>query len=129
MAVQLDKRKEELTRRLIRYKQGKVSGAKGQLFEAFISQYLSHVSPSDLEWLSIPEIYNLIREHWAFALKRPANTPCVRVYKPIKKAHGYSTGHSVIEICNDDMPFLVDSVKATMEGVVLVPSEFSITLA
>ena len=115
MAVQLDKRKEELTRRLIHYRQGKVSGAKGQLFEAFIIQYISHVSPSDLEWFSIPEIYHLIREHWAFALKRPANTPCVRVYKPIKKAHGYSTGHSVIEICNDDMPFLVDSVKATID--------------
>ena len=115
MAVQLDKRKEELIRRLIRYRKGKVSGAKGQLFEAFMIQYLAHISPSDLEWLSIPEIYNLIREHWAFAFKRPAGTPSVRVYKPIKKAHGYSTGHSVIEICNDDMPFLVDSVKSTID--------------
>ena len=115
MAVQLDKRKEELIHRLIRYRKGKVSGSKGQLFEAFMIQYLTHISPSDLEWLSIPEIYNLIREHWAFAFKRRAGTSSVRVYNPIKKTHGYYTGHSVIEICTDDMPFLVDSVKATID--------------
>ena len=43
----------------------------------------------------------------------PRGTPKLRVYNPRAEEHGWSSPHTVIEIVNDDMPFLVDSV--TME--------------
>ena len=39
--------------------------------------------------------------------------PKLRVYNPRLDEHGWQSTHTVIEIVNDDMPFLVDSV--TME--------------
>ena len=35
----------------------------------------------------------------------------LRVYNPILEQHGWHSDHTVIEIVNDDMPFLVDSVS------------------
>ena len=66
MAVQMGKREKELVQRLIRYRKRKILGARGELLDVFIMKYLAHIPPSDLEWFSIAEIYNLIREHWSF---------------------------------------------------------------
>jgi glutamate dehydrogenase len=49
----------------------------------------------------------------AFARAFASGTPKLRVYNPRTEEHGWSSPHTVIEIVNDDMPFLVDSV--TME--------------
>jgi len=45
-----------------------------------------------------------------FARERPAREAKVRVYDPSVERHGYAAHYSVVEIVNDDMPFLVDSV-------------------
>src|ERR1017187_8599303 len=34
----------------------------------------------------------------------------VRVFNPTLREYGYSSPHTVIEMINDDMPFLVDSI-------------------
>jgi glutamate dehydrogenase len=51
--------------------------------------------------------------HLSFARVFASGTPKLRVYNPRTEEHGWSSPHTVIEIVNDDMPFLVDSV--TME--------------
>ena len=35
----------------------------------------------------------------------------MRVYNPRLEQHGWQSTHTVVEIVNDDMPFLVDSVS------------------
>jgi len=45
-----------------------------------------------------------------FARERRAGEARVRVYDPTQEQHGYAAPCSVVEIVNDDMPFLVDSV-------------------
>ena len=114
MAVGVDKRKAELIRRLARHSRTKVKGPKGKRLEAFIGKYLSNVPPADLDGLSVPAIFNLVREHFEFAAKRPSRKAMVRVYTPSEKANGYNTDHTVIEVVNDDMPFLVDSITAAV---------------
>jgi len=42
-------------------------------------------------------------------LRRPGELK-LRIYNPELERHGWSSSHTVIEILNDDMPFLVDSV-------------------
>ena len=69
MVGEVDKRKAELVRRVVRHRRGKICGAKGKLFDEFIANYLANVPPSDLDGHAVPEIYNLIREHWIFAAK------------------------------------------------------------
>ena len=45
---------------------------------------------------------------------RRSAPPTSRVFNPTVDEHGWSTGHTVVEIVTDDMPFLVDSVTAEL---------------
>ncbi|WP_342030139.1 hypothetical protein, partial [Acinetobacter baumannii] len=49
-----------------------------------------------------------------FARTRKAGTVNVRVFNPTLKSHGYESPHTLLQIVNDDMPFLVDSVSMTL---------------
>jgi glutamate dehydrogenase len=45
-----------------------------------------------------------------FARDRKPETPKVRLFNPTLEEHGWESPHTVIQVVNDDMPFLVDSI-------------------
>ncbi|MFQ5973385.1 MAG: NAD-glutamate dehydrogenase, partial [Alphaproteobacteria bacterium] len=49
-----------------------------------------------------------------FGQRREIGEPKVRVFNPRVEEHGWKSKHTVIEVVNDDMPFLVDSVTAEL---------------
>ncbi len=49
-----------------------------------------------------------------FAQVRPANTPTIRICNPQEAEHGYTSSRTVIQVVNDDMPFLVDSITMAL---------------
>ncbi len=81
--------------------------------EAFTRAYFRQVDAEDLAERDPADLYGAALSHWNFARKREAGKPRVRVFNPSVEEHGWQSTHTVIEIVNDDMPFLVDSV--TME--------------
>ena len=52
--------------------------------------------------------------HRQLAQTRPQGRSLVRVYTPTVEEHGWSSGHTVVEVVTDDMPFLVDSVTMAL---------------
>jgi glutamate dehydrogenase len=52
-----------------------------------------------------------------FARVRKPGTANVRVFNATDKANGWESPHSVLQIVNDDMPFLVDSVSMTLASM------------
>ncbi len=83
------------------------------LLEPFVQAYFRQVAPEDLIERRVDDLYGAALSHWTFARKRELDKPKVRVFNPAVEDHGWQSTHTVIEIVNDDMPFLVDSV--TME--------------
>lgn len=83
------------------------------LFEPFVRQYYELADPEDVVSRSIADLYGAAMAHWQLGQKFATGQPRVRVYNPSLEQHGWYCGHTVVEIVNDDMPFLVDSV--TME--------------
>ncbi|HSD53622.1 MAG TPA: NAD-glutamate dehydrogenase [Burkholderiales bacterium] len=81
--------------------------------EAFVHAYFRQVDPGDLAERESADLYGAALSHWNFARRREPGAPKVRVFNPSVAEHGWQSTHTVIEIVNDDMPFLVDSV--TME--------------
>jgi glutamate dehydrogenase len=81
--------------------------------EAFVRAYYREVDGEDLAERSTPDLYGAALSHWNFARRREPGRPRVRVFNPSVQEHGWQSTHTIIEIVNDDMPFLVDSV--TME--------------
>ena len=46
--------------------------------------------------------------------RRRRRTALVRVFNPTLREHGYTSPHTIIEMVNDDMPFLVDSISLAL---------------
>ncbi len=79
----------------------------------FTRQYYSQVAVEDLLERSLDDLYGAVLSHLHFARSFPGGAPKLRVINPRVDEHGWQSTHTVIEIVNDDMPFLVDSI--TME--------------
>jgi len=87
-------------------------GQQGAL-EAFVRSYFGQVDPEDLAERELADLYGAAMSHWNFAHRREPGQVRLRVFNPSIAEHGWQSTHTIIEIVNDDMPFLVDSV--TME--------------
>lgn len=82
----------------------------GTAANRFLDLYYMQVSPDDLLDARPEALTGAALAVWRFAQSRMPGTPKIRVYNPTIDEHGWTSSHTVIEIVNDDMPFLVDSV-------------------
>ena len=88
----------------------KVAAEQRATIEAFVQRYFGQVDTEDLVERQPADLYGAALSHWNFARKREPGHARVRVFNPTLEEHGWQSTHTVIEIVNDDMPFLVDSV-------------------
>ncbi|MBL8341048.1 MAG: NAD-glutamate dehydrogenase [Rubrivivax sp.] len=79
------------------------------LFDAFVRECFGQMDDDELAERRVEDIAGWLLSHWQFGVQRAPGTPKVRVLSPSIAEDGWSSHHSVIEIVNDDMPFLVDS--------------------
>src|SRR5215217_7419753 len=79
--------------------------------EEFARQYYGWVEAADLEDRSPIDAYGAALSHWSFAGRREPGEWKIRVYNPHFEEHGWQSTHTIIEMVNDDMPFLVDSTR------------------
>ncbi len=80
----------------------------------FIKNYFDGVPYADLRDISPNELFFAIFSHWKLASNREPEKALVRVYNPCMKSDGWDSDHTVIDIVNDDMPFLVDSITSEL---------------
>ena len=85
-------------------------GPAGDAAAEFIAQYYRRLDPDDLPNASPEDLYGAAMSHWQLLQKRKAGEARLRVINPSVPEHGWQSPHTVIEIVNDDMPFLVDSL-------------------
>ena len=81
--------------------------------EDFTRRYYGQVDAEDLAARDPADLYGAAVSQWRFAAERVPGRAKLRVFNPARTEHGWQSTHTIVEISNDDMPFLVDS--ATME--------------
>ncbi|MCY7372500.1 MAG: NAD-glutamate dehydrogenase [Spirochaetaceae bacterium] len=80
---------------------------------AFLRRYYRHVALDDLAGRDPVDICGAALSHRELARRRPQGTARVRVFTPTTETDGWAaSGHTVVEVVEVDMPFLVDSVTA-----------------
>jgi glutamate dehydrogenase len=89
-----------------------LSAAQRPLVEGFAREYFRQLDTDDLAERTPEDLCGALLSHWQFGAMRAPGRPRVRVLSPTVAEHGWASRHSVIEIVNDDMPFLVDSTAA-----------------
>ena len=105
--------KQALLEQVLRIADQRLQAAAAKEARAFVAQYYENLDPEDLADRAPEDLYGAAMAHLSFARTFASGMPKMRVYNPRAEEHGWSSPHTVIEIVNDDMPFLVDSV--TME--------------
>ena len=80
------------------------------------AQLLEHVATEDLVERSADAMAGLVNAMRELAQQRLPDQTLVRVFNPETSEHGWTTPHTIVQVCTDDMPFLVDSVTAAIAG-------------
>ena len=80
----------------------------------FLRQYVENVPVEDLLGKSEEVMARAAIEHLDFGAVRRKGRALLRVFNPTEKDNGYTSVYTFVEMINDDMPFLVDSVAAAI---------------
>ncbi|KNZ32801.1 MAG: hypothetical protein AD742_09660, partial [Methylibium sp. NZG] len=91
----------------------RIAAAQRPAVEAFGREYFRRLDAEDLGARTPEDLLGALLSHWQFGAKRQPGQTLVRVLSPTVADNGWASRHSVIDIVNDDMPFLVDTT--TME--------------
>src|SRR5215216_2508977 len=88
----------------------------------FAAAYLRRLSADDAQMASPRELFAEVAGAFDFAAARTDRPILVRAFNPTLAEHGYERAGSVLETTSEDLPFLVDSVRAelTAEGIGVV---------
>jgi glutamate dehydrogenase len=80
----------------------------------FLERYFANVPADDMVGKS-PEIMGRAAiSHLEFAKQRKPGEVRLRLYNPREKQDGYDSRFTIVEMVNDNMPFLVDSVSSAI---------------
>ena len=82
--------------------------------EAFIRRYFADVSAEDLRDRKPADLAGMALSHLTFGLNRQPGTTLVRAFNAQSEQDGWESKHTIIQIVNDDMPFIVDSVALVL---------------
>ena len=120
MALRAEEQKRERIDGVLGRVTQKFAGPRAQPIQRFVHQFYDHVPPEDVVPRGADDLYGAALSLWQFAQEREPGRAKLRAFNPRLDAEGWRAGRTVVEIVNDDMPFLVDSVTAALNGLGLI---------
>lgn len=83
-------------------------------FKNFVKQVI-HVHPDEslLRWAK-EDNFGAVYGLYSFAKNKPGDKPLLKVFNPDLENDGWSSKHSLIYFCQEDMPFLVESLRMAL---------------
>ena len=116
MALTAEERKTDLVNRLATEARARVGESLADSAEQFVRRYFALVAPDDIIYTNFDTLLGGALSLWEFGAQRQPGLAKVRIFNPTVQSHGWTLEHTVIEVINDDMPFLVDSVSAEVNS-------------
>ncbi len=110
MAERMDDQKKEHIGRVSDVVHSRLSGARAENADFFAREFYRDVPPDDVLAEEPENLYGAALSLELFGEQRKAGRAKIRVYNPTIEKDGWQSGHTIIEVINDNMPFLVDSV-------------------
>lgn len=92
----------------------KLPAAQVKKMLPYLQAYFDDANVDDLKTLAAVDLLGAASSHLQLAQQRAAGEPNIRIYNPEFDIHGWQSTHTIIEMVNDDMPFLVDSVTMAL---------------
>ena len=105
---------EDTARKLIEQASAALSGRDRGIPQNFAAQLFARAVPEDVAQYGSEDLALLAERAWKFLVERKAGVPKIHFGAVPLQASGDRQSISVIEIVNDDMPFLFDSVMGEL---------------
>ncbi|HEX7970509.1 MAG TPA: NAD-glutamate dehydrogenase, partial [Stellaceae bacterium] len=116
MPVRAEEQKNEAVEAVAALASRRLGDDRAGAAARFVRRFYSHVPPEDILARPPEDLYGAALSLWRFAETRQPGRAKVRVINPRIEEQGWRSPRTVVEIVNDDMPFLVDSVTAALAG-------------
>ncbi len=78
----------------------------------FAAKFLEKVPADDLKQITPEILVKTVQSHWELFKAKKDNAPSIRIYTPTQDEDGWSAGCTIIDVVQDDMAFLIDSIVA-----------------
>ena len=114
MANHDEQKRSALIDRLARKARAKGEAGAPTGADRFLRQYYRDISADDLNATPEKDLLGGAMSAWKLLRTRKPDEAKINVFNPDPDRDGWSCPHTVVEIVNDDMPFLVDSVTAEL---------------
>jgi glutamate dehydrogenase len=92
----------------------KVYPSQAERVKEFSKILFKNISHDDLEDRNDSDLYGATLSLWNEFVNFDSSSPNIRVFNPEISKHGWQSSHTIVEIIVKDMPFLVDSVRMTL---------------
>ncbi len=116
MAPRPEKLKAKLIEKLAGLARAELDRHEAAMAARFVRAFFAYVYPDEILDAAPEDLLGAALALLRFGAGRKTGKAKVRVYNPRFEEHGWTSPHTVIEIVNDDMPFLVDSVTADLNN-------------
>jgi glutamate dehydrogenase len=99
----------------------RLDAPRRQTVDAIARDYFSRVDADDLAERTPEDLLGALLSHIQLGETREPGRPKLRIFGPTTAEDAWSSRHTVIQIVNDDMPFLVDttSLEINRQGLTL----------
>ena len=115
MTQHIDELKERIIQQAVEIGRQRLSPGQHTLVERLLHSAYANVAPEDVLKRDPETLFGGAAALLDFMSERKPGVPKLRVYQPRYDNAGWDCEHGVIEIVNDDMPFLVDSLSAALQ--------------
>lgn len=106
--------KQQILEQILEIVCGRVSARKAELARRYVPAYFRRVPLEEISREPPQVLARVVENQLNFLRMRKPGELLLRVYNPSEKEDGWESEHTVVEIVNDDMPFLVDSANLAL---------------
>ncbi|WP_417655734.1 NAD-glutamate dehydrogenase [Pseudidiomarina aestuarii] len=86
-----------------------------EIIKDFALRLFKNISPNDLALRNDSDLYGAVVGLWhSFNEYQPSEKALIKVFNPEVARHGWESSHTIIEIIQSDMPFMVDSIRMAL---------------
>ena len=114
MKIDRDKHRAALTRQVVARLQKDLRTGQAEVATRYAEQCFRRVPVDELAAESPQTLAAIVTGQLGFLAKRKPGEMLIRVFNPVPESDGWDSSHTIIELVNDDMPFLVDTAALSL---------------
>jgi glutamate dehydrogenase len=106
--------KQALLDQVVTHLTGRLGARQTKLAEVYLQYYFRRVPIDEIVHEAPSTLATIVSSQLEFLKFRAPGEILIRIYNPGRQEQGWESEHTIIEIVNDDMPFLVDTATLTL---------------